>query len=422
MRGWVWLLALAVASGVRSDRIGYATPETGSRGVRVLTSHAGERLVVRGTGAWECCADGSAPLIDTLARNVDLTLTARHGQVEWRPTPDATTRRAPSAYLVPQLETELAVTAGSVTRRFLRPVVVYPEGNTLRVVEEVPLEEYVEASLSAEASPQFHPEALKAMAVAVRSYALRSGPKHSPWADVCEGSHCQNYAAARPAAAAIRTAVAATAGLVARYDGAIIEAIYSADCGGHTEASENAWAGRALPYLRAFPDWPEAKGEPYCAIDPRHAWSWLIPAERLRRLAGLHANQIPVVEIVETTASDRVKRLRIVASDGTGGKSFTGEEFREAVGVNGVRSLRFTVRQEANGDATLLGTGSGHGVGLCQWGAHGYASSERSPTFEQILRRYYPGTTVEPLAELSRQRSPFEPGGPMPPRALLFRQ
>jgi len=419
MRGWVWLLALAVASGVRSDGVGYATPEVGSRGVRALTNHAGERLVVRGTGAWECCADGSTPLIDTLARHVDLTLTARQGQVEWRPTPDATTRRAPSAYLVPQPDTELAVTAGSATRRFLRPILVYVEGNTLRVVEEVPLEEYVEASLSAEASPQFHPEALKAMAVAVRSYALRSGPKHSPWADVCEGSHCQNYAAARPAAPAIRAAVAATAGLVARYDGAIIEAIYSADCGGHTESSENAWSGgRALPYLRALPDWPEEQGEPYCAIDPRHAWSWLIPAERLRRLAGLRANQVPVVEIAATTESDRVKRLRIVGSDGKGGKSFTGEEFRQMVGVNAVRSLRFTVRQEANGDATLLGTGSGHGVGLCQWGAHGYASSAGSPTFEQILRRYYPGITVEPLVEPSR--SPFEPGGPTLPRALRF--
>ncbi|MBI3909706.1 MAG: SpoIID/LytB domain-containing protein [Armatimonadetes bacterium] len=387
--------ALALALGVPPALGLAATPEPEGTVVRVLLSVRASQVTVRSRAAWHCCARGEQPTVDSLSPGAELTLRARGDAVEWRPAPDASPRQAPGAFLLAQGEDWLSLAAGRAERAVPGAVEVTARDGTLRVVNEVPLDDYVAAVMAAETSPSFHREALKAMAVAIRTYALKAYDKHGPWADVCDTTHCQIYPSAHRPTAALEAAVNATRGLVAWFDGAPIDAVYSTDCGGYTEASEYAWRrSSAVPYLRAVPDRPAPDAQPYCAIDRDHGWRLTLSAHRLRRLGGLEERAKPVLEMLVTTESGRAQQLRIRAADKATGKLFTGEEWRRALGEDTLRSLRFTVAMDEHGRATLTGTGWGHGVGLCQWGAEGYARSSAAPTFRDILAHYYRGVTV----------------------------
>jgi stage II sporulation protein D len=217
----------------------------------------------------------------------------------------------------------------------------------------LPLEEYVSGVLSGEASVMKSPEALKAMAVAARSYAVRFRGRHRDEGyDFCSTTHCQNF---RPSA--MNPAVEATAGEMLWRKGELVDAYYSQDCGGLNDS--------------------------YC---PRETWTSTIAPEEIGRAlrgAGLKAPAHWQIAVVGRSSTGRVERLSL--GDGV---EISAEPFRlaigRALGWNRLKSDLYTV----NG-FTFTGRGVGHGLGLCQRGA------ERMPgSFREILALFYPGSVV----------------------------
>lgn len=287
-----------------------------------------------------------------------------------------------------------------------RPGVLAP-GAVLRVgledeeghprIQPVLLEDYVAGCVAAElgAAARMTPAVARmyqVQAILCRTFASANLGRHAADGyDLCATSHCQLYRPPPPSTASaqsVREAVDATRGVVVVYDGRPIQAVYHAHCGGRTSAAESVWGGRSEPYLTSVVD-------PFCLTDSR--WRVTIDGGRLRGLL----NRSPRTEVgsrldgVEVIARDEAERAVTVALSGTRSQRVRGEDFRAAVmlalGAQSMRSTRFWIRREGK-SFIIEGSGSGHGVGLCQAGAMARAEAGESP--EAIVRYYYPGTSL----------------------------
>ena len=181
-----------------------------------------------------------------------------------------------------------------------------------------------------------------------------------------------------------------TAGEVLTYDGAIIQAFYHSSCGGKTEAAENVW-GTSIPYLKGVDC-------QYCQLSPSSAWDQKLSLKELEerlRAAGFKATGL--IDIRAGVRNSRGRLKNVIAVTQRGEVAIPGDQFRKAVGYGIIKSTNFTVRV-ANGDALFSGTGNGHGVGLCQWGAKQRALEGFS--YSEILSYYYPGTELKQLSDI----------------------
>jgi len=252
------------------------------------------------------------------------------------------------------------------------------------------MEEYVAAALAGEGGDLRSPEALKAMAVAVRTYAVRFRGRHrSEGFDLCDTTHCQRL---RPDAVNARLVQAAheTAGQLLWHEGAPAYAYYSQDCAGTAEAAANVWPDQAHSYLISVKD-------SFCVRHGRSGWQFTTSPVALQgalEKAGLRApDQISDIEVSARTESGRARE--IVLRGGGAEVRIAATSLRFAIdrslGWDSLRSTLFDVRRE--GDKFIFrGYGSGHGVGLCQKGAGVMAFEGRS--YRDILAFYYPGTSV----------------------------
>lgn len=277
-------------------------------------------------------------------------------------------------------------------------VALPPGGHSIRLFRAdlgrtvtLDVEEYVFGVVAAEMPAGFHLEALKAQAVAARTYAARAIrlgrglPDHPEALVTSEPERDQawiapealrrrwGWAVRRARWARVQEAVAATRGEIVTYEGAPILAAYHSDSGGRTEASENYWS-EYVPYLRSVLD-PFSSGSPYHQSEIR----FTLPAV----LRALGASQGARLEVLSHYSSGRVAAVRI------GEKSLSGRQVREALGL---RSNWFEVRVDGGGVLFSV-RGNGHGVGLSQYGADGMA--RRGYTYPQILRYYYQGTSLQ---------------------------
>jgi stage II sporulation protein D len=252
-------------------------------------------------------------------------------------------------------------------------------------VVELPLEEYVPGVLAAESSVFRSNEALKAMAVAARTYAERLRGRHaSEGFDFCATTHCQRYAA-RAIAPRYSKAAGDTAGELLWWEAKPAFTCYTRDCGGHAEAAAAVWPDLAAPYLRAHEDrWHAHGGAP---------WRWI--AEPRATLKALRESQLMAPRALERiTILDRTPggRARTLALAG-GGETvrISASSFRFALG----RALDWnTIRSdlyEISG-LTFSGAGAGHGVGLCQTGADEMGMAGHG--YREILSYYYPGASL----------------------------
>jgi SpoIID/LytB domain protein len=263
--------------------------------------------------------------------------------------------------------------------------------------------------------------ALQAQAVAARGQLLgKIGTRHldDPFL-LCAEQHCQVYAGASREDARATSAVRKTRGQVLlRADGArLVDTVYSANSGGHTEDNDLVWPSPADPQLRGRPDPLVARSYP--TIDGSNMERWLREAPRtysspespqsssyrwtatvdLTALAQ-HPLLPPAIgtvrgfQVMERGRSGRALRLRIQAERGEA--DLVGElVIRRALGD--LRSAAFVVLPEpdAKGRVQLLGAGHGHGVGMCQHGAMGMGRAGLD--CEQILAHYYPGGKLRSL-------------------------
>jgi stage II sporulation protein D len=257
-------------------------------------------------------------------------------------------------------------------------VVVVPGRAGLVAVNVLPLESYLAGVLGSEMPRSFPLEALKAQAVAARTYALNKKleqygqPFHlgsSVISQVYKGLDAEDPRT--------HEAVQATRGLVLTFDLQPIEAYFHASCGGRTESGLEA-LGRDLPYLQAV--------ECSCGALPTTRWSMKVTAKELGALAG--AAKASALSVLGRSPTGRARKVQV------GGRTWDAVSFREKLGYMRLKSLKFEVEKSHDG-WTLEGKGFGHGAGLCQWGAKQYA--EAGWDFRRILSHYYPGTELQVL-------------------------
>lgn len=256
-------------------------------------------------------------------------------------------------------------------------------------VVSMSLHDYLTGVILAEMPLSFPDEALKAQAVASRTYALRryEARKHET-AAVCTASGCcqgwQDPSAAAPSERErAESLVQATDGLVIRCGGKLIEATFFACSGGRTEDAAAVWGGD-LPYLRAV-DSPGEEEAAHFTDETR------IPLEAFQ--AALRSLD-PAVEFPEALGAwaGDVSRTPGGGVDKIvlGGRPFTGKQLRKTFGL---RSTAFSLELSA-GEAVFVTHGFGHRVGMSQYGAA--AMARKGADFREILQWYYQGVTVEP--------------------------
>lgn len=263
------------------------------------------------------------------------------------------------------------------------------ESAGLNIINHIALEDYVASVIGSEYGlPDV--EGTKAMAVAIRTYALRSGGKFGEEVDHVDNVLSQHYRGLRYANDTTRTAARETRGEVLTHDGELIEAVYFSSSGGHTANNEDVWAGRRLPYLRG-------RDDPFDAISPHRSWRSSVDRGRLLSILSREAGR-PVRGFLlgDRSTDGRVMAIELL-HDGHRSE-MQANRFRllvnRAFGIHTLKSALFTAARR--GDRYVFeGSGYGHGVGMSQWGAHGMA--RRGHDYRDILAFYYKDVAIKQL-------------------------
>lgn len=267
----------------------------------------------------------------------------------------------------------------------------------LLAINEIGLEDYLKGVVPVEISPQWHPEVLKVQAIAARTYALyrrqintgRGYDLVSTTADQVYGGQSREHPAANQA-------IAETRGLVLSYQGRLVLSAYHSTSAGPTENVQEVW-GMDIPYLKGV-------NCPFDRRSPRFQWLREMALDHIQ--AAFSRNGYPIGMIAtltpfDRTPSGRVGRIRVLHSEGE--IILRGEELRRILGYSELPSTQFNLEHNRR-DVKIQGRGSGHGVGLCQWGAKEMA--ELGYRFERILKYFYPGVKVVSYGDLIRREDP----------------
>ena len=257
----------------------------------------------------------------------------------------------------------------------------------------VPLEDYVSSVLSVEAAVEDQIEAMRAQAIISRTYALKNTGRHSDEGfDLCSNTHCQQFVTDESRISEkIRIAVSDTAGEVLLDEkGELADVYFHAACGGHTANFESLWGSKGPGYLRGVRD-------DYCASMPNRDWRDEIAASNLvKALASDPLTDCGKrIEDIVVMKRDATGRAEIISIEGERRRQVRGWAFKlivgRALGWNLLKSSRFMVGRSGS-TFIFRGTGFGHGLGLCQNGAH--VMARRGGSCQQILEKYFPGTKV----------------------------
>jgi stage II sporulation protein D len=292
----------------------------------------------------------------------------------------------------------------------------------LAAVHAVSLEELLRGLVPSEMPASSPLEALKAQAVTARSNVLAQiGTRHltDPFM-ICAEIHCQAYRGDAALTSRTDEAVRATRGeaLFGREDRTLVDAVYSAMCGGHGEDNDAVWGGAPSASLRGQPDLPPpeaarwagglsdeerlraflgATPDAYCrrpagARKDRFRWERRFSRAHLDRIAApLDVGRVAGLRVARRGASGRARLLEV---DGDRGTAEVAGELRIRRLLGNLPSAMFVVDEEPHA-VVLRGGGWGHGVGMCQWGAVGRAQAGQD--YRAILRAYYSGAEVAPV-------------------------
>lgn len=310
------------------------------------------------------------------------------------------------------------VTVGSHTYRGAIKVVA--NGNSMLLINEVPLEQYLYGVVPQEAVPSWPAAALKAQAVAARSYALYTMAQNKGKAyDIRPSTYNQVYLGQGGEYASTNVAVDDTRGQVLTYNNAPIEALFHSDGGGYTEDSVNVW-GSNVPYLRGVKDYSHNAGT--------SAWTVALTRQSMEqklRAAGKDVGTLKQIQLStlrqrpmntpDRGVSGRIKQAVLVGSARS--LVVTGEQLQAIFGLKSTlfdfyvnvtpptsadqfkNPKAYHTFRSANDRVYIRGYGWGHGLGLSQWGAAAMAESgpHSDNYYQTILLHYYPGTKLQQL-------------------------
>jgi stage II sporulation protein D len=270
-------------------------------------------------------------------------------------------------------------------RQYRGGIEVLPTERGLAVVNEIDLEDYVAGCVAREMASSWQPEALRTQAVVARTYALHAMDQHAgdPW-HLTAGTASQLYGGLDAETPASRQAAAETRGEYLAFDGRPLLAVFHAAAGGRTAAADEVWS-QPVPYLQS----QAVEGE---EESPFTYWRAPVSRDEIATALAALGEQVGEVErlsVVERTESGRAARVRVRGRDAT--VEVRAADLRELLGSTRVRSTLFDVRPWEDG-FVFVGSGSGHGVGLSQWGAR--AMVARGARHPEILARFFPGSTL----------------------------
>jgi len=288
---------------------------------------------------------------------------------------------------------DVEITTQGKKKRYRKQIdIIRTKANHFLVVNTLDLESYVKGVLYHEVSHRWPLNAIKAQAVATRTYALYQVKQNKEltfdvtsdiYSQVYGGKSAERY---RPSIAANRTR-----GQILTFQGNVLPAYFHSNCGGHTEDAKELWEH----------DFPPLSGVQcgFCTNKPNYQWKKNFQSkdiqDKLNR-AGIKIGLIKDISAVGRTKTGRVKNLKITSRDGKT-VALSGAKFRDIVGPNILKSNYYTIDMKGY-YFDVSGLGWGHGVGMCQWGA--YQMSKERHTYTRILAYYYPGTQITKISEL----------------------
>lgn len=251
------------------------------------------------------------------------------------------------------------------------------QGNNITAINQVDIEQYLYSVVGAEAVASWPLEALKAQAVAARSYALyKRKTESNNLYDVDTTIGTQVYKGLDTEYLTTHEAVNSTAGQIMTYNNNVILAAFHSSSGGHTENVEDIWVS-PLPYLRGVIDYDQES--------PVFQWNKSVALSQASSLFG-GVGRIKAMIPEKTTPRGRVVTMKVVGERGV--TQVSGKQLRKVLDL---RSTLFRVTVNGN-NLIVSGRGFGHGLGLSQWGA--YHLAKRGVGYHQILAHYYQNASL----------------------------
>lgn len=272
--------------------------------------------------------------------------------------------------------------------RYRGKIEIGVNGNEIKVINIIDLEEYLYGVIKNEMSDKVPIEALKAQAVIARTFAIANLEKHKEQGySLCNKIHCQVYKGMDTETDKVINAVNSTSGQILTYNGDIALTLYHANCGGITANSEAVW-GRNIPYLTEVYD-------PFCRKLSNEEWRYTVSLKEIKDILnknGLNIGNISSISPRSNNSGDRVNELAIEHSNGI--STISSNKFRLMIDSTKIWSTIFTIKRDKD-SLTFQGRGKGHGVGLCQKGA--VMMGELGYNYKQILGFYYPGVCLRSI-------------------------
>ena len=290
-------------------------------------------------------------------------------------------------------------------KRYRGRIKIISADSNIKIVNQIDLEDYVKGVMIKEmplGKGSENYEALKAVSICIRTYAAQKLKENKEFFDIYPDTRDQVYGGVDGETEITNKIVDETKDKLLFYDNEPIVMFYHSTCGGHTEDVKNVFSKNSYPYLAGVKDGPD----PYCNISPRYEWienySEEILIERLYNAKLINDKEYELfdVKINSRFKSGRVNELEIILQNRNGEKqsvSLVGNGMRGIIrtgdGKSILRSTLFDISIDSNKNITINGKGSGHGVGLCQWGAIG--QSRIGVNYKNILNYYFPGTKIK---------------------------
>jgi stage II sporulation protein D len=267
-------------------------------------------------------------------------------------------------------------------------------GQTVTVVEDAGVEAYLEGVLPHEMDPDWPLEALKAQAVVARTFTYANLGKFAKQGfDLTADTSSQVYKGRTRVNENVRAAVRQTRGEVLGWQGKLLRVFYHACCGGATTSPATAWnADAEVPKpLRGVRD-PWCRASPHMSWRAYFAWPELTSALSEKRLLPG-----PLTSLKLGARDAAGHALTIIGKAGGRSVEVRANDLRRALGGTELKSLRLRALSVLKKGVEFDGAGSGHGVGLCQWGAR--LQAEKGRSYETILRFYFPGAELSEVDE-----------------------
>jgi stage II sporulation protein D len=268
-------------------------------------------------------------------------------------------------------------------------------GQTVTVIEEAAVEDYLEGVLPHEMDPDWPLEALKAQAVVARTFTYANlGKFRREGFDLTADTRSQVYKGRTLVNENVRSAVRQTRGEVLGWKDRLLPVYYHACCGGQTTDASSPWGAdkKDTPApLRGVKD-------PWCRASPHMKWTAYFAWDDLMNAAdGVNPLPGPLKALRVGRKDVAGFVLQFLASAGSASVPLKATDFRARLGAGDLRSLKIRRIDRRSKGLEFQGAGSGHGVGLCQWGAR--LQAEKGRSYEQILRFYFPGAELSEVAE-----------------------